>query len=226
MNLLTYLNHQSWKKILSQEIELDYYKNLSQFLNFEFENYLIFPSKKNIFTALNLTCFSEIKVVIIGQDPYHNHNQAHGLSFSVTNGTKIPPSLNNIFKEMSSDLNTGFPKCGDLSYLAKQGVLLLNSILTVRAHQAGSHKNKGWEELTDNLIRHISTNKKDVIFILWGSFAQKKEELIEKQKHHILKAAHPSPLSAYKGFFGCKHFSKCNQLLRASNKKEIKWVKS
>ena len=201
MNLLTYLNHQSWKKILSQEIELDYYKNLTQFLNFEFENYLIFPSKKNIFTALNLTCFSEIKVVIIGQDPYHNHNQAHGLSFSVTNGTKIPPSLNNIFKEMSSDLNTGFPKCGDLSYLAKQGVLLLNSILTVRAHQAGSHKNKGWEELTDNLIRHISTNKKDVIFILWGSFAQKKEELIEKQKHHILKAAHPSPLSAYKGFF-------------------------
>ena len=186
MNLLTYLNHQSWKKILSQEIELDYYKNLTQFLNFEFENYLIFPSKKNIFTALNLTCFSEIKVVIIGQDPYHNHNQAHGLSFSVTNGTKIPPSLNNIFKEMSSDLNTGFPKCGDLSYLAKQGVLLLNSILTVRAHQAGSHRNKGWEQLTDNLIRHISTNKKDVIFILWGSFAQKKEELIEKQKHSMV----------------------------------------
>ena len=213
----------SWKAILHKEFNKDYFKKLKQFLLEEKQNLTIFPKGKNIFNAFNLTPFNKVKVVILGQDPYHGIGQAHGLSFSVLDGIKKPPSLNNIFKELSNDLQIPITKTGNLTPWAKQGVLLLNATLTVRAKQAGSHQKQGWENFTNAVIQEISVGKEDVIFLLWGRFAQDKEKLIDNKKHHILRAPHPSPFSAYSGFFGCKHFSKTNIILRKRGLTEIDW---
>jgi uracil-DNA glycosylase len=214
---------QSWKVVLLEEFNKDYFIQLKQFLLDEKKQYSIFPKGKDIFNALNYTPFNKVKVVILGQDPYHGMGQAHGLSFSVPDGVKQPPSLKNIFKEIASDLNLPLPETGNLSPWAKQGVLLLNATLSVRVKQVGSHQKKGWEEFTDSVIQNISQKKKGVIFLLWGRFAQDKAELIDKNKHHILTAPHPSPFSVYRGFFGCKHFSKTNKLLAEQGLKEIDW---
>jgi len=213
----------SWKAILHEEFNKDYFKRLKQFLLKEKQNLTIFPEGKNIFNAFNLTPFNKVKVVILGQDPYHGIGQAHGLSFSVPDGVKKPPSLKNIFKELTDDLQIPITETGNLTHWAKQGVLLLNATLTVRVKQAGSHQKQGWEEFTDSVIQKISDEKKDVIFLLWGRFAQDKEKLIDNKKHHILRAPHPSPFSAYSGFFGCKHFSKTNIILRKRGLTEIDW---
>ncbi len=213
----------SWKAILHEEFNKDYFKRLKQFLLKEKQNLTIFPEGKNIFNAFNLTPFNKVKVVILGQDPYHGIGQAHGLSFSVPDGIKKPPSLKNIFKELTDDLQIPITETGNLTHWAKQGVLLLNATLTVRVKQAGSHQKQGWEEFTDSVIQKISDEKKDVIFLLWGRFAQDKEKLIDKNKHHVLRAPHPSPFSAYSGFFGCKHFSKTNVILRKRGLTEIDW---
>jgi uracil-DNA glycosylase len=189
----------------------------------EKKHHSIYPKGKDIFNAFHYTPFDRVKVVILGQDPYHGIGQAHGLSFSVPNGVKQPPSLKNIFKEIAADLNLPLPATGNLSPWAKQGVLLLNTTLSVRVKQAGSHQKKGWEEFTDSVIQNISQKKEGVIFLLWGRFAQDKAELIDKNKHHILTAPHPSPFSVYRGFFGCKHFSKTNKLLAEQGLKEIDW---
>lgn len=183
----------------------------------------IYPDFDNIFKAFELCTFDKLKVVIIGQDPYHGEGQAHGLAFSVPEGIDMPPSLKNIFKELADDLNTPIPNSGNLERWAKQGVLLMNSILTVKKDQAGSHRNIGWEKITDQIIQTISTKKNIVVFILWGNNAKEKEQLINKEKHLVLTAAHPSPLSAYKGFFGCRHFSKTNAYLRSKEIGEIVW---
>ena len=213
----------SWENKMKKEFEKDYFSILNQFLKQEYKEQTIFPEKKLIFNALNSTPFNKVKVVIIGQDPYHGKGQAHGLSFSVTEGIKTPPSLVNIFKEIESDLKINNHGKGDLTKWAKQGVLLLNATLTVRENTAGSHQNKGWEQFTDQIISTISEEKKDLVFLLWGKFAQKKTKLIDKNKHHILMSSHPSPLSSYRGFLGCKHFSECNNILKRENKTEINW---
>ena len=213
----------SWENKMKKEFEKDYFSILNQFLKQEYKEQTIFPEKKLIFNALNSTPFNKVKVVIIGQDPYHGKGQAHGLSFSVTEGIKTPPSLVNIFKEIESDLKINNHGKGDLTKWAKQGVLLLNATLTVRENTAGSHQNKGWEQFTDQIISTISEEKKDLVFLLWGKFAQKKDKLIDKNKHHILMSSHPSPLSSYRGFLGCKHFSECNNILKRDNKTEINW---
>ena len=192
-------------------------------MEIERKNFTIFPENDALFNAFNQTNLDGLKVVILGQDPYHGKGQAHGLSFSVPNGVKTPPSLRNIFKELQSDLNLPISTNGNLNTWAKQGVLLLNSTLTVREKQAGSHQNLGWEEFTDSIITKISTEKEGIIFLLWGAFAQKKSILIDEKKHHILTAAHPSPFSAYRGFLGCKHFSKTNKILIKNNQKPINW---
>ncbi len=214
---------QSWKMVLLEEFNKDYFIKLKQFLLDEKKHHSIYPKGKDIFNAFNYTSFDRVKVVILGQDPYHGMGQAHGLSFSVPDGVKQPPSLKNIFKEIASDLNLPLPETGNLSPWAKQGVLLLNATLSVRVKQAGSHQKKGWEEFTDSVIQNISQKKEGVIFLLWGRFAQDKAELIDKNKHHILTAPHPSPFSVYRGFFGCKHFSKTNKLLAEQGLKEIDW---
>jgi len=214
---------QSWKVVLLKEFNKDYFIKLKQFLLDEKKHHSIYPKGKEIFNAFNYTPFNKVKVVILGQDPYHGMGQAHGLSFSVPDGVKQPPSLKNIFKEIASDLNLPLPETGNLSPWAKQGVLLLNATLSVRVKQAGSHQKKGWEEFTDSVIQNISQKKKGVIFLLWGRFAQDKAELIDKNKHHILTAPHPSPFSVYRGFFGCKHFSETNKLLSEQGLKEIDW---
>ena len=214
---------QSWKVVLLKEFNKDYFIKLKQFLLDEKKHHSIYPKGKDIFNAFNYTSFDRVKVVILGQDPYHGMGQAHGLSFSVPDGVKQPPSLKNIFKEIASDLNLPLPETGNLSPWAKQGVLLLNTTLSVRVKQAGSHQKKGWEEFTDSVIQNISQKKEGVIFLLWGRFAQDKAELIDKNKHHILTAPHPSPFSAYTGFFGCKHFSKTNALLAKQGLTEINW---
>ncbi len=183
----------------------------------------IYPDFDNIFKAFELCTFDKLKVVIIGQDPYHGEGQAHGLAFSVPEGIDMPPSLKNIFKELAEDLNTPMPMNGNLERWAKQGVLLMNSVLTVKKDQAGSHRNIGWEKITDQIIYTISTKKNNMVFILWGNYAKEKEQLINKENHLILTAAHPSPLSAYKGFFGCRHFSKTNAYLRSKEIGEIVW---
>lgn len=213
----------SWENKMKKEFEKDYFSILNQFLKQEYKEQTIFPEKKLIFNALNSTPFNKVKVVIIGQDPYHGKGQAHGLSFSVTEGIKTPPSLVNIFKEIESDLKINNHGKGDLTKWAKQGVLLLNATLTVRENTAGSHQNKGWEQFTDQIISTISEEKKDLVFLLWGKFAQNKTKLIDKNKHHILMSSHPSPLSSYRGFLGCKHFSECNNILKRDNKTEINW---
>ena len=213
----------SWENKMKKEFEKDYFSILNQFLKQEYKEQTIFPEKKLIFNALNSIPFNKVKVVIIGQDPYHGKGQAHGLSFSVTEGIKTPPSLVNIFKEIESDLKINNHGKRDLTKWAKQGVLLLNATLTVRENTAGSHQNKGWEQFTDQIISTISEERKDLVFLLWGKFAQNKVKLIDKKKHHILMSSHPSPLSSYRGFLGCKHFSECNNILKRENKKEINW---
>lgn len=198
-------------------------KELNDFVKSEYKKTTIYPEQKNIFHAFDLCNFDDIKVVIIGQDPYHGPNQAHGLCFSVPKGVKKPPSLQNIYKEILSDIGTIIPESGNLERWAKQGILLLNAILTVRANEPLSHQNKGWEDFTNDIIKRISDEKSNIVFLLWGAYAQKKAELIDENKHLILKSVHPSPLSAYRGFFGCKHFSKTNKYLKKNGLSEIKW---
>lgn len=215
----------SWLALLKNEFDKDYMKSLKEFLKEEKINHqIIYPKGSDIFKAFELTPFQDVKVVILGQDPYHGANQAHGLSFSVQKGVKQPPSLQNIFKELETDI-PGFkiPNHGDLTSWAKQGVLLLNATLTVSAGKAGSHQNQGWENFTDKVIETLSNQREGLIFILWGRFAQAKENLIHQEKHYIIKSAHPSPFSAYSGFFGSKPFSKTNEILRKLNKTEINW---
>jgi uracil-DNA glycosylase len=213
----------SWKVNLTDEFEKDYFKKLTEFLVEEYKNYTIFPPPDEIFTAFNLCNFENTKVVILGQDPYHGDGQAHGLSFSVKENIKMPPSLINIFKELNLDINKGMPKSGNLTKWAQQGVLLLNATLTVRKDNAGSHQNHGWEIFTDKVIQLISEKKKNLVFILWGAFAQKKAILIDENKHLILSSPHPSPLSAHKGFFNNNHFSKTNNYLKNNNINQIEW---
>ena len=215
--------NESWKKVLSTEFESDYFIQLKNFLVEEKKSHTIYPPGSQIFAAFDLTPFDEVKVVILGQDPYHGAGQACGLCFSVQDGVKPPPSLQNIYKELESDVGVKISGSGNLEKWAKQGVLLLNATLTVRANAAGSHQNKGWEIFTDNVIKALSEQKEGLVFILWGNYAQAKETLINTKKHHVLKAAHPSPFSVYRGFFGCKHFSKTNDLLLQMGKTEIDW---
>ncbi len=213
-----------WDKILDGEFEKDYYLNLRQFLISEYKSQRIYPSMYDIFNAMKLTSYNDVKCVIIGQDPYHGEGQAHGLSFSVRQGVTPPPSLVNIFKEIYSDIginNSG--KHGELTKWAENGVLLLNSVLTVRANQPRSHRGKGWEIFTTEVIRLLNLREKPMVFMLWGADAKAKAQFITNPNHLILTAAHPSPLSAYNGFFGCKHFSKANEFLRMNNMEEIDW---
>ena len=214
---------ESWKEKLSEEFAKEYFFSLRSFLLEEKSKYKVFPPGLLIFNAFNLTPFEKVKVVIIGQDPYHGQGQAHGLCFSVPRGVPLPPSLVNIFKELHNDLHIPVPSHGNLSYWAQQGVLLLNAILTVRAHQAGSHQNKGWEQFTDKVIETISVHKKHVVFLLWGNYAQAKSKLIDSTHHLILKAPHPSPFSAHSGFLGCNHFSKTNAYLLSTGQQPIDW---
>ena len=213
----------SWDEILEQEFCSESYLKLREFLKREYSNYQIYPSMYDIFNSLKITPFNDIKVVIIGQDPYHEEGQAMGLSFSVPKGIAVPPSLVNIYKELNKELGILPKNHGDLTNWAKQGVLLLNSVLTVRAHSANSHKGKGWEQFTDSIIKKISDKKRNVVFLLWGRNARDKAVLIDKSKHLVLESAHPSPLSAYNGFFGCNHFIKANEYLMANNLSPIDW---
>lgn len=213
----------SWKNKLSEEFQKSYFKDLTSFVKEEFQSQTIYPKGKEIFQAFESCPWDNVKVVILGQDPYHGPGQAHGLSFSVREGVPFPPSLLNIFKEINKDLGKPIPSHGDLSKWAKQGVLLLNATLTVRAHQAGSHHGKGWEEFTDAVIRQIASQKEHVVFMLWGAYAQKKGAFISSEKHCVLKAPHPSPLSAHRGFLGCGHFSQANAYLKSKGIEEIVW---
>ncbi len=216
---------ESWKPVLQQEFDKPYFEVLIGFLKQEkAAGKTIFPPGPQIFAAFDYTAFNDVRVVIIGQDPYHGQGQAHGLCFSVNKGIAVPPSLQNMYKELKSDIN-GFeiPNHGDLSHWAKQGVLMLNATLTVEKDKAGSHQGKGWEEFTDAVIKAVSTQKENVVFILWGKFAQSKARLIDNTKHLILMAAHPSPFSAYNGFFGCKHFSKTNDYLKQHQLPIVNW---
>ena len=213
----------SWKKHLAPEFEADYFSRLTSFVRDEYARYTVYPPGKLIFNAFNSCAFDKVKVVIIGQDPYHEPGQAHGLCFSVNDGVPFPPSLQNIFKEIASDLGTPAPTSGNLTRWTEQGVLLMNATLTVRAHQAGSHQNKGWETFTDAAIRHLADEREHLVFILWGSYAQKKGAMIDRNKHLILSSAHPSPLSAYRGFFGNGHFSKTNKYLLEHGIEPINW---
>lgn len=212
-----------WLEVLQPEFNKPYFTELKSFLQEEKRTYKVFPPGNRIFAAFDHTPFSKVKVVILGQDPYHNDGQAHGLCFSVPDGIAIPPSLVNIYKELNSDLGVPIPRSGNLEKWANQGVLLLNATLTVRAYQAGSHQKRGWENFTDEVIRQLSARHSGLVFILWGSYAQAKESMIDTSKHYILKAVHPSPLSVYRGFFGCRHFSKTNELLAGADKEPIDW---
>lgn len=215
----------NWNEFLQVEQKKTYYQTLQAFLEGEQKaGKEIYPSSDLYFNALQLTPLESIKVVILGQDPYHGEGQAHGLSFSVPDGVKIPPSLRNIYKELSTSID-GFeiPESGNLTHWAEQGVLLLNAVLTVEKSNAGSHAKKGWETFTDNVIQHINDNQSNVIFLLWGSYAHKKGMLIDTEKHTVLKSAHPSPLSAYRGFFGCDHFNEVNSILNGIGKNKIIW---
>ena len=212
-----------WDNLLEKEFEKPYYKNLRCFLDNEYQNCTIYPPAKYIYSALRLTPYENTKVVILGQDPYHEPNQAHGLAFSVVKGERIPPSLVNIYKELNDDLGCTIPNHGYLEKWANQGVLLLNTVLTVREHLANSHKGKGWEELTDSIIRILNKKNEPVVFILWGANARSKKAFITNSKHLIIESAHPSPLSAYNGFFGSKPFSKTNNFLIQNNLSPIDW---
>lgn len=213
----------SWKEVLKDEFEKDYFIHLVEFIKSEITRYRIYPPGKLIFNAFDKCPFDEVKVVIIGQDPYHGAGQANGLCFSVNDGIPFPPSLKNIFNEIKSDLGKEVPGSGNLERWANQGVLLLNATLSVRAHAAGSHQNKGWEQFTDAAIKAISENRVGIVFLLWGAYAQNKGGIIDTTKHFVLKSAHPSPFSADRGFFGCKHFSKTNQYLKEKGIRDIDW---
>jgi uracil-DNA glycosylase len=214
---------QSWKQRLSDEFEKSYFIDLTKFVKEEYQSATIYPPGREIFRAFDCCDFEKVKVVIIGQDPYHGPGQANGLCFSVRDGQRLPPSLVNIFKEIKQDLGKEIPSSGDLGRWADQGVLLLNATLTVRAGTPGSHQNKGWEAFTDAVIKKISDEKENVVFLLWGAYAQKKGEVINRDKHLVLMSAHPSPFSADRGFFGCKHFSKANLYLKSKGLSEIDW---
>ena len=213
-----------WNEILKDEFEQEYFKELNSFLDEEYASATVYPPKDEIFSAYNVTPYSKVKVVIIGQDPYHNPNQAHGMSFSVKPGVKCPPSLVNIYKELNAELNIPISKSGYLMDWAKQGVFLLNTVLTVRENEPGSHAKKGWEKFTDRTIKALSESDRPICFMLWGKPAQAKKKLIASNpKHLILESAHPSPLSAYRGFFGCNHFIEANEFLKANGLEEIDW---
>jgi uracil-DNA glycosylase len=213
----------AWKALLNEEFEKPYFRQLADFVRNEYKTQTVYPRGSDIFRAFDCCDFSDIRVVVIGQDPYHGPGQANGLCFSVHDGIRFPPSLVNIFKEIRDDLGKPMPASGDLSRWARQGVLLLNATLTVRANTPGSHQNKGWETFTDAVIKKISDEKEGVVFLLWGAYAQKKGEVIDRNKHLVLMSAHPSPFSADRGFFGCKHFSKANAYLKSKGKGEIDW---
>ncbi len=214
-----------WQKNLKAEFTKDYFHKLEVFIENQYTSTTVYPKKEELFYALKLCSFQNTKVVILGQDPYHNTNQAHGLAFSVKDGVKIPPSLRNIYKELHADCDFEIPKTGNLTKWAEQGVLLLNAVLSVEAHKPNSHKNKGWEQFTDAIIAEISTKKENVVFLLWGNYAKKKGENIDRKKHFVLETCHPSPLSAYKNdcWFGKKQFSKTNAYLETKNKVVIQW---
>lgn len=213
----------SWKTVLAGEFEKKYFLNLTKFVHEEYRTAQIFPPGRQIFAAFDATPFNDVKVVILGQDPYHDVNQANGLCFSVNNGVAFPPSLLNIFKEIKSDIGTEIPQNGDLSRWARQGVLLLNATLTVRAHMAGSHQGHGWETFTDAVIAHLAREREHLVFLLWGSYAIKKGAFIDRTRHLVLTSPHPSPLSAHRGFFGNHHFSRANEYLVAHGKTPIVW---
>lgn len=219
------MNHlpHCWKNILDFEFEQPYFQKLNLFLQKEYENKTIYPKKEQILRAFHFFPFTDTKIVILGQDPYHDLGQANGLSFSVPAGLRIPPSLQNIFKEIGHDLQIPYPNSGDLSPWAAQGILLLNATLTVEAHKAGSHRAKGWEIFTDHILKKLSDLQKGLVFIFWGNEAIKKTQWIDQTKHLVLKAPHPSPLSAYRGFMGCKHFSQANKYLEKQGKIGIRW---
>lgn len=212
-----------WKQVLQPEFDKPYFETLTSFVRSEYQSNTIYPPASQIFNAFDLCPFEQTKVVILGQDPYHGPNQAHGLCFSVNKGIKMPPSLVNIYKELHQDLGIEIPSHGNLEHWARQGVLLLNATLTVQAHQAGSHQKKGWEQFTDAVIKTAAEQLNQVVFLLWGAYAQKKAQLIDANKHLILQSVHPSPLSAHRGFFGNKHFSTTNDYLTANGKEAIRW---
>ena len=214
---------ESWKRELAEEWEKDYFVRLTQFVREEYATKQIFPPGRQIFAAFNSTPFHDVKVVILGQDPYHDVGQANGLCFSVNDGIQFPPSLRNIFKEIESDIGTPVPQSGDLSRWAKQGVLLLNATLTVEAHRAGSHQRHGWEQFTDSVIAHLAEHRDNLVFILWGSYAIGKGAFIDRNRHLVLTSVHPSPLSAHRGFFGNHHFSRTNQYIIEHGKTPIEW---
>lgn len=217
-----YIFNVTWDHILYDEIQKDYYKNLGKFVKSEYRNKICYPKYEDIFNALRYTDYDDVKVVILGQDPYHGEGEAHGLAFSVLEGVKRPPSLNNIFKELSSDIGVNRTS-NDLTWWAKQGVLLLNAIMSVEKDKPLSHKDKGWEIFTDNIIKYLNEREKPIVFILWGNYARSKKQLITNKNHYIIESAHPSPLSASRGFFGSKPFSKTNEFLIKNNMDPIIW---
>ncbi|WP_421382202.1 uracil-DNA glycosylase [Bacillus salacetis] len=220
---MTNILKNDWNDVLGEEMEKPYYVELQEFLEQEYSSEKIFPEKQNIFNALNSTAFNDVKVVLLGQDPYHGEGQAHGLSFSVGRDVKVPPSLRNIYKELHDDIGCDIPDHGNLSKWTEQGVLLLNTVLTVREGKAHSHKGKGWETFTDKVIEKLSNREKPLVFMLWGRPAQEKLKLIDNEKHFVIQSPHPSPFSARKGFFGSKPFSRTNQWLRKNGEEEIDW---
>jgi uracil-DNA glycosylase len=223
MEIKPIITEPSWHKLLSDEFNKPYFAELKKFIAREYQNYKIYPDPKTIFRAFDLCPVENLKVVILGQDPYHGENQANGLAFAVNPTLKLPPSLQNIYKEIASDLKISPQADGDLARWAKQGVLLLNATLTVRAQSPGSHQHQGWEHFTDTVIQNINMAKSDIVYILWGKYAQQKGAIIDETKNLVLKAAHPSPFSAHNGFFGCQHFSKANKYLEKLGKTPIDW---
>ena len=213
----------SWRELLSEEFDKQYFKDLTEFVKSEYRSHNIYPKGKDIFKAFDTCTFDNVKVVILGQDPYHGLGQAHGLCFSVPEGIKIPPSLQNIYKELNSDIGKEILNTGNLEHWAEQGVLLLNATLTVRAGQAGSHQKKGWETFTDAVINKLSKHKKNLVFLLWGAYAQNKGQIIDPVEHYVLESPHPSPFSAHRGFLGNKHFSLTNEYLKSKGKSIINW---
>ena len=214
---------ESWRQVLQPEFDKPYFELLTDFVRHAYATRQCFPPAKHIFRAFDLCPFDKVRVVIIGQDPYHDVNQAHGLCFSVQEGVPAPPSLVNIYKELNRDLGKPIPTSGDLTHWTEQGVLLLNATLTVEAHKAGSHQGKGWEELTDAAIQALNNQRSNIVFMLWGSYAQRKGQFIDRRKHLVLTAVHPSPLSAYRGFIGCGHFSQANNYLQQHGLSPIAW---
>ena len=214
---------EDWKSILAEEFTKPYFEQLTEFVRSEYASCTVFPKGKNIFRAFDKCPLDKLKVVIIGQDPYHGDGQANGLCFSVGDGVPFPPSLQNIFKEVQSDTGAPIPASGELERWAEQGVLLLNAVLTVRAHEAASHAGRGWEQFTDAVVKTISERKKNLVYMLWGSYAQRKGGVVDARENLVLKSVHPSPLSAYRGFFGCKHFSQANAYLQSVGREPIEW---